>query len=89
MSQATYKTNKLDKDIQANSYQKNWPHWSFVGQPEYMSSNMSNRSTRTSLGSKRDEKVKTASDKCPKSNSNNQETNSIGFMFISIIIIIS
>ena len=88
-SQATYKTNKLDKDIQANSYQKNWPHWSFVGQPENTSSKVSNRTTRASLGSKENEKVKTAKGKYPKSCSNNQETKPIGFTFISIIIIIS
>ena len=89
VSQATYKTNKLINDIQASSIKKNWSHWSFVGQPENMSSKVSNRTTRASLGSKENEKVKTAKGKYPKSCSNNQETKPIGFTFISIIIIIS
>ena len=46
-----------------------------------MNSNISNRTTRTSLGSKGDEKVKTGSEIQPKSSSNNQEANSIGPMF--------
>jgi len=71
VSQATYKTNKLNNDIQASSIKKNWSHWSFVGQPENMNSKVSNRTTRTSLGSKRNEKVKTAKGKHPKSCSNN------------------
>ena len=54
-----------------------------------MNSNMSNKTTRTSLGSKGDEKVKTASDIQPKSILNNQEANSIGPTFISFIIMIS
>ena len=54
-----------------------------------MNSNMSNRTTRTSLGSKGDEKVKTASEIQSKSYSNNQEANSSGSMFISFIIMIS
>jgi len=56
VSQATYKTNKLINDIQASSIKKNWSHWSFVGQPENMSSKVSNRTTRASLGSKGNEK---------------------------------
>ena len=79
MSQATYKTKRLDNDIQASSIKKNWSHWSFVGQPENMNSKVSNRTTRASLGSKRNEKVQTASGKHPKSCSNNQETIPIGF----------
>ena len=89
VSQATYKTNKLINDIQATSIKKNWSHWSFVGQPENTSSKVSNRTTRASLGSKVNEKVKTARGKYPKSCSNNQETNSIGSTFISFIIMIS
>ena len=89
VSQATYKTNKLNNDIQANSIKKNWSHWSFVGQPENMSSKVSNRTTRASLGSKENEKVKTASNAQSKSSSNIQETNPIGFTLISITIIIS
>ena len=89
VSQATYKTIKLDNDIQASSIKKNWPHWSFVGQPENMNSKVSNKTTRASLGSKGNEKVKTAKGKHPKSCSNIQETKPIGFTFISIIIIIS
>jgi hypothetical protein len=89
VSQATYKTNKLVNDNQASSIKKKWSHWSFVGQPENMSSKVSNRTTRASLGSKENEKVKTAKGKYPKSCSNNQETIPIGFTFISIIIIIS
>jgi hypothetical protein len=54
-----------------------------------MSSKVSNRTTRASLGSKENEKVKTAKGKYPKSCSNNQETKPIGFTFISITIIIS
>ena len=53
-----------------------------------MNSNMSNRTTRTSLGSKGDEKVKTANELQSKSYSNNQEANSIGSTIISFIIII-
>ena len=54
-----------------------------------MNSNISNRTTRTSLGSKEDEKVETARDIQPKSSLNNQEANSIGPTFISFIIMIS
>jgi hypothetical protein len=79
----------ISHDKQANTTNLYWSHWIIVGQPENMNSNVSNRTTRTSLGSKGNEKVKTANDKCPKSCSNNQETNPIGFMFISCIIIIS
>jgi len=51
--------------------QKNWSQWPFDGQPENTSSKVSNRTTRASLGSKVNEKVKTARVKYPKSCSNN------------------
>jgi hypothetical protein len=50
---------------------------------------MRNKTTRTSLGSKGDEKFKTASENYPKSQSNNLETKPIGPMLISFTIIIS
>ena len=89
VSQDTYKTHKLVNDNQASSIKKNWSQWPFDGQPENMSSKVSNRTTRTSLGSKENEKVKTAKGKYPKSCLTNQETIPIGFTFISFIIMIS
>ena len=79
VGQATYKTNKLINDFQASSIKKNWSHWSFVDQPENMSSKVSNRTTRASLGSKVNEKDKTAKDIQSKSNLSIQETQPIGF----------
>jgi len=50
---------------------------------------MRNKTTRPSLGSKGDEKSKTASENYPKPQSNNLKAKPIGPMLISITIIIS
>jgi hypothetical protein len=50
---------------------------------------MRNKTTRPSLGSKGDEKIKTASENYPKSHSNKLKANAIGPMLIPITIIIS
>ena len=52
---------------QSNLYD---PFEAFGVQPENISSTVSNWTTRTSLGSKRNEKVKTANESQPKSSSN-------------------
>jgi hypothetical protein len=91
VSQASYKINQvsLQQLAKSNSINLHYSPLRLLHLNLKHNSKVRNKTTRTSLGSKGDEKFKTASENYPKSHSNKLETNAIGPMLISFTIIIS